>query len=899
MATYIQGQTDSFDEVAFKPDYSFLTKALGARSQRYNEGLQRVRGIHNSLLSKPVSSQDNLEYRKAWLQKAQNTLNSVSKSDLSDPGNVKAAENVYMPLAEDAELARDMVETAKFRSAVDKLHSWRDSSDPKIRAQYNARYEQHANLFAEKMTNARRGDGSIFSVPSAEAVPYEDPIAYLNAQRKENILEIKRSKSTGMYIVTSTNGPGSERAFGDWAFQTLGSRFDRQFAIEAELDKEDLVKELRANAPGISEEEAYGMVRQKHISEALGGVQENIKEADGYISQLTTQIDKLERAHPGGIDASKDPNDAALHKTFLQQRDKLSEARTGFQSQAKELETNPQISSGMYMNSLASEKKRRMTQGWANTYTAATQQEEVRPDEWKISQWKQGQENQQNALDRSLKFQQMQNENARWGFEMQFKMSSHAEEMEMKGLALKAKGDLPTTETVGTWTPASEMTSVDVLGRIQERSVGNMVNHAFGAGGYVDYILNTGEEQRWSTSIRSAADKLYKKISDPAVQLAPDEVQSLRYLAQKAGLPTFAQPRNSAEAQRTLTSILEASYRTAGAQMNLDYSSKKSVMSQSAAASMSKTMAETGTMLREYKQQDQTFQRAAYGLFVDRATGKVKGDFSDAVKVIGTNSDGTPALSVAPGNKTVRRILSDALPRQFGDVRTTGSVQRITKLSGQELFTIFNAGTNNRVPGTEVKGLTPDLLQRGTGDLQKMFGDEAMVFYDPERKQATIKLNKDMGGKSPDDDNSPETVEITVPYSALQNIPRFTEKPLMKTQAGVVRGMSLLQAQDYLMDDLGPLSQLATNPTATVKAPSYMAANDFDYVLRSMPDTDGQPGYQITYQFKGRDGKVQTVQRPHEKLNMGDRVGSLYSLKQEIENLYELYHTGRAAFQNK
>lgn len=302
MATYIKGVTDIIPtQAAAQVDWNVISKGLTALQGRYNKGYEQVKSMYNSLINSALSSSDNEEFRQEFLKKADQYLSQMAGVDLANPNNVMQATQVFDPLVNDKQYVRDIYLTKTQKGEINKMLSVKNSTDEKIRGQYNSIMEQYLMIGQERLSQMKRDDGSIEAATPHMFSPWEDPVVWASNIAKEQGLEFKYDYNEGFYKVTEINGGRSLGNYNTWFRNTIGNRFDNQFRIEAQVRTEEAIKGLMSEDPNLDRNSALQKLATDYSAVYTKNYNQEINDVQAAIDDLNKAKRELQKKYPSGI----------------------------------------------------------------------------------------------------------------------------------------------------------------------------------------------------------------------------------------------------------------------------------------------------------------------------------------------------------------------------------------------------------------------------------------------------------------------------------------------------------------------------------------------------------------------------------------------------------------------
>jgi len=379
MATFIKGTTDEFGPMQlYKPDYGFLTQVYNSKQSQYDTGFNFVKNLYNSALNSPLTSEDNEQYRQQVFKKIQTTLKDASSLDLSNPTNIKYAQEAINPIVKDRELVYDMHVTSTHQSEMQKLNTVRSSMDPKISSQYNTYSKKAIEFATADLRGAKRGDGSIFSVTPQKFIPFQDVTADLNKAYKEQGLNIEVQQISGDgYIYKNSNGKLAYAPFTKWAMQAIGNKYDEQFAQQGYVEAESMIRGVMAT-DGVSREEAVRTFAPKVVQQITEDAITNGTFSDERIKEYDIAISKFRDKYAG---KKIDPTTKAKYESILKSRQNYVEDLAASRTELLNMQEDGVgfVTSNLY--SIASQNaKQRTALGWATSTADVTSKQEITPD---------------------------------------------------------------------------------------------------------------------------------------------------------------------------------------------------------------------------------------------------------------------------------------------------------------------------------------------------------------------------------------------------------------------------------------------------------------------------------------------------------------------------------------
>ncbi len=269
MASYINSVTDSdLNSPSLPTDYGFLQNNMRIKEGQYQQGVQSAAAGYRAITSQPVTNAENQQAQRQYIQQIQEGLKTVSKTDLSLPKNVAQAESLYAPFWDDNDLLKDIGITKDAHTKLQSADSDRQSKDEKIRSSYNPWSVQRQQYVLEDLKMAKRGDGSINRVQTADYLPITDYQAYIDEQDKlAGFKGITTQTVNGPVLVTETNGVKAVPQLKTRYDAMLGSKFQAEFAQQGWVEHRQELDVLARLHPEISREELNNKLAENKYHE--------------------------------------------------------------------------------------------------------------------------------------------------------------------------------------------------------------------------------------------------------------------------------------------------------------------------------------------------------------------------------------------------------------------------------------------------------------------------------------------------------------------------------------------------------------------------------------------------------------------------------------------------------
>lgn len=273
----------------WSPDMSFLQSMDMRINQQFDQGLQKIAGAY-SLFHQPTTGAEAAKTQQDMAKQAQEQMKAVSAADISDPKNVMKAENILAPFWENTYLLTNISKTKQISANLQKAYSVRDSTDEKVRDQYDDRYVELLQYQRNNLAQAPLSENA--NVEVNDWIPFHKVGNHLDSFKEADKFGVTQSFVTGDgRIVTTTNGATSLPAFRTYADSKLGSEYDAQYNLLGKLSKERQVSRLMQT--GLDRKSAQSEVGAQIIPGVMQSLQDRSKEYTDLIGINKAQLDKI------------------------------------------------------------------------------------------------------------------------------------------------------------------------------------------------------------------------------------------------------------------------------------------------------------------------------------------------------------------------------------------------------------------------------------------------------------------------------------------------------------------------------------------------------------------------------------------------------------------------------
>jgi len=845
MATFIKGVTDQFGPLQlYRPDYQFLTQVYGTRQAQYDRGFNMVKSLYNSVLNNSVTNQENEKFRQEAFKKLQGSLKSMSNVDLSNPANVMRAQTLIDPISKDEELAYDMSVTRFHQKQKQLMETYRNSTDPKMRAMYSDISRMDIQFAEEDLANAKRGDGSIRQVQPREFTPFEDVQEYLRTEAKKQGLEITQSGPDGRgYMLKRTNGIGAVPIFNSWAASVMGQRFDRQFAVMGRVNAESAIRNT-IQTMGVSRDEAIRTISNKLVPEI--NIQESTRgiAADKELATLEKEIKFFEKEYPNGFPPAK-PEIAEEYQKLVEARDQYNAELENSRSEVGKLQTEgvQYVASNLY-GIFSRAAKEQTALSFAQSYATAKQSVEMRPD----TTWatKANIASRERVAANNLAMQERK---------LQWDMQKTGMANELKMLELKADGKLPGETFVGSAVLDANDKPLFASDQLSQSTAQNREQAYLAAfnseNGLMRLVVDDPSEY---SRLYSSIAKIKNMGAGQNVKLTQQDVANLQEYGKMVGV-RIGVPNSARTANALIESLAGLTYNAATKELSKYDRAHKISKLNPYIESFRKSMRAFHAIDLQNDKLEQDISRVAKEIL--NPDGTIKSIYKGAVIRSGAGGqikdiDLSAVSEVGKANLT--KMISGFKDREYPVMNR----YNYTKLSAAEIDLLLrNSEARSSVMASDGNTINPELFKNmNTADLAKLFGDEADVTFDAINRQVKVKLNVSQQGelaKRLGVSKGAQSLTVMIPYEDIQS-----------SRGAYGRFEKYINTNTVNSTSLGELTPFLTNPSATVMAPASSSNRGFDWTAQGVIGKNGQP--EIMVNFKYKNPKTNRIEQMTERM---------------------------------
>jgi hypothetical protein len=283
----------------YQPDFGFLQSMQMKANQQYEQGLKEVKTAYSSLFNKQVTGEEATKRQQQYAKRAQDEMKAISATDLSDPKNVLAAENILAPFHEDKLYLQNIAMTSHYQDEFAKQEAMKNSKNKEERALYNSTIDYYLNKGVEQLASAPMTNDAYGKLERRKSVPVVN-ISDIALQQIKDVGYIKTTDANGNVMNITTNGPKSVEAYTS-VYKSIVSRpeYAEQNRVLSTARAEMEMDKLKKDNPNVSEQQLKDIFTEKAIS---GNVEWYAKSIADY--RKTALEYRRQNAPYGDLDAN-------------------------------------------------------------------------------------------------------------------------------------------------------------------------------------------------------------------------------------------------------------------------------------------------------------------------------------------------------------------------------------------------------------------------------------------------------------------------------------------------------------------------------------------------------------------------------------------------------------------
>lgn len=226
----------------YQPDFTMMGKMLSIKQNQYDQNWKKLNDVYGSLLYADTTHEQSQVIKDQLKNEIDFNLRRVSGLDLSLEQNVAAAQQVFQPFYENANLMYDMAATKNINSAKAKAESYKNSADPDMSSLYwnegmdeiNYRIQEFKEMPYEQITSS--GLAQVNYTPH-----YNLPKEALALMEDIGPKKFYSQSADGKYDIITTNGSQITEYLQKYFESSLGEdpRFQAMFKTEAYVNRKN------------------------------------------------------------------------------------------------------------------------------------------------------------------------------------------------------------------------------------------------------------------------------------------------------------------------------------------------------------------------------------------------------------------------------------------------------------------------------------------------------------------------------------------------------------------------------------------------------------------------------------------------------------------------------------
>jgi hypothetical protein len=185
----------------------------------------------------------------------------------------------------------DTYRTKNIQKEMQRGYSVRDSSDEKVREQFNDLSIRYLEDGLQELRDIDPDSSDFDKIQTRRWVPFKNLEKYLNEQAKDQKLEIKWESASGPYLVEMSNGDRSIKSFKTWSHNMLGNNFAEQFQVMGTVENDQRVKNIMSQNPGITRQKAIEMLSDSTLQSIGKGYDKRIEAYGEELADINTKLE--------------------------------------------------------------------------------------------------------------------------------------------------------------------------------------------------------------------------------------------------------------------------------------------------------------------------------------------------------------------------------------------------------------------------------------------------------------------------------------------------------------------------------------------------------------------------------------------------------------------------------
>lgn len=260
----------------YQPDFGFLQSMQMKANQQYEQGFKEVKNAYASIFDRAVTGEEANKRQQNYKKQALDQMKAIAATDLSDPKNVLAAENIMSPFYDDQEYVKNIAFTSHYQNEKSKQETIKNSTDKNTRALYNPLVDYYIDNGIKQLADAPMTKDAYSKLEMRKSIGIVNIADIANKEIKDaGYIKTVDAQGNAMYI--TTNGPKSVEAYSS-VYKAIAARpeYAEQNRVLSIARMEMEKDKFKRDNPNIPESEFNQQFAQNAI--------------DGNIKYYTTAI---------------------------------------------------------------------------------------------------------------------------------------------------------------------------------------------------------------------------------------------------------------------------------------------------------------------------------------------------------------------------------------------------------------------------------------------------------------------------------------------------------------------------------------------------------------------------------------------------------------------------------
>ncbi|NCD05388.1 MAG: hypothetical protein EOL97_04650 [Spirochaetia bacterium] len=875
MANFLPANSSPFGQMGlYTPDWSFLTTVMGAKQAEYDKGFNAVKSAYDQINSLDLTNPENVAYKDSIMQKLDGAFKSIANLDLSKGENINKALATMNPITKDKMLMYDYSVTQKMKSEMSKMESYKNSTDPQIRKQYDRHAELYLNYGFQELTEASRKDGSILQVQPRSFVPFGDPVAKLDKAMKDAGIKIKTTDLEGGYIIETINGEMSIPYFESWAKMQMGNEFAEQFNVMGSVQVESAVRSI------MQEQGVDKRTATQYVAESLAPmlVEKETQKALAFDREYQSVSHIINSLDPNAQITAKDE---AYILQLLEKQNGLKIAKENAVSESfKLLEGSIDYVQGNLAQFFTNGLQDDIVSNWASNTAMMTSEQSIKADDVVLTKMRIASTEKIHAQDLAYKYAALAQDDKWKTIDYTSKVNPTASQ----GSKVNSNGIVETI--VGSYTSQGEIkTKAENMKESYDYANQQLFQSLTASDGLLsligfssDPMENTQLQEKYTGALNELFELASTTGRGSTKTLSPSTVATLTELVNKVGLEGV-DPAKVTAIVRPETARNLFDYLTTGIYENArDISLATAGVQGDDPAKVALLNDVLSNMSQLVDIKDEIYK--TWSDVSDMIAADESGIYAGA-KFIRYDSQGKPLFDPSSMSAASQSTIDSFIPERFNQGVPIGESIAYSGINDNILQFIIVSTEDIALDkkNIEIEGdLDLEELQlMSATELGKAFSNTMRLDYDPNEESAKITFTGTIGTGE-----KAKNVKITydADYSTLQSNPAFTQ----------ILGDGLSRNSQKPIGSSGPFTSLLTNPNAYV--PYKSNVSDLNFTIKGGQNRQGNYGYSLKAYYKNPETGVEEQYSKFILAPIGNETG-IVSLNEAIFNIENMYMTNK------